>query len=199
MDFVKKPKLLDFKSSPPHLQFNDFVLTGYRPVSTLKECLHSLFYLHNEFGNIYTHGALPIIHITLLCYPDARRAALLAYVTLSLFGVHSAVTARSNMRRLQSFFWQALFRVFLYALRWYGPGTGSPDSMHFYATMDSLAVLGGLVNVVRMPERLSPGSFDYWLNSHQIMHMLVALSIVYLHWGMMEDLVWLRTFECPPE
>lgn len=56
MPFVKKPRLLDFKSSPPHLQFNDCVLTGYRPVSTVKGCLHSLFYLHNEFGNIYTHG-----------------------------------------------------------------------------------------------------------------------------------------------
>ncbi|KAL2078739.1 hypothetical protein ACEWY4_026424 [Coilia grayii] len=272
MAFVKKPKLIDFKSSPPHLQFNDFVLTGYRPVSTFQGCVHSLFYLHNEFGNIYTHaipflcflvllplnipwwqagagwicvlhylaclsptvgsvlyhlfmnheggeliydtllsldmfgvclvntlGALPIVHITLLCYPDARRAAQLAYISLSLYGVYSAVTARSNVRRLQSFIWQAAFRLFLYFLRLYGPGTGSPASMHFYAVMDSLAALGGLVNVARMPERLSPGSFDYWLNSHQIMHMLVALSIVYLHWGMMEDLVWLDTFQCPPE
>ncbi|XP_063077320.1 progestin and adipoQ receptor family member 4 [Engraulis encrasicolus] len=272
MAFVKKPKLIEYHTIPPHLQFNDFVHTGYRPVSTFKGCVDSLFYLHNEFGNIYTHaipfvcfalllplnipwwqagagwicvlhylaclsptvgsvlyhtfmnheggefiydtllsldmfgvclvntlGALPIVHITLLCYPDARNAALLAYISLSVYGVYCAVTARTNVRRLQSFFWQAVFRLVLYMLRWYGPGTGNPASMPFYAIMDSLAVLGGLVNVARMPERMSPGSFDYWLNSHQIMHVLVALSIVYLHWGMMEDLVWLETFECPPE
>lgn len=272
MRFARKPKLLDFKSSPPHLQFNDCVLTGYRPVSTVKGCLHSLFYLHNEFGNIYTHaipfvcfllvlplrlpwwqagagwicllhylaclsptvgsvlyhtfmnhhggediydtllsldmvgvclvntlGCLPIVHITLLCFPLARWGALLLYLSISLCGVYQATRARTNLGRLQSFFWQALFRVFLYLVRWYGPGTGSPASMPLYATMDSLALLGGLVNVSKMPERLSPGSFDYWFNSHQIMHVLVAMSILYLHWGMQLDLQWLEHYTCPVE
>lgn len=56
MDFFTGPKLLDFKNSPPHLQFNKYVLKGYRPISTYRDCLRSLFYLHNELGNIYTHG-----------------------------------------------------------------------------------------------------------------------------------------------
>ncbi|XP_030631745.1 progestin and adipoQ receptor family member 4 [Chanos chanos] len=271
MGFSNGPRLLDFKSSPPHLQFNKFVLTGYRPISTYRECLQSLFYMHNEFGNIYTHGipflffllflplnipwsevdwwicvvhylaclsptvgsvlyhlfmnheggasvyntllsldmfgvclvntlgALPIVHITLLCYPSSRCAAMLAYLLLSLYGIHCAVTARSNVNRLRSFAWQALFRLFLFMLRWIGPGTGSPASLRLYLTMDSLALLGGLVNISRIPERFSPGRFDYWLNSHQIMHMLVILSILYLHWGMLEDLSWITSFQCPAE
>uniref|UniRef100_A0ACB8EUY0 Progestin and adipoQ receptor member 4 n=1 Tax=Sphaerodactylus townsendi TaxID=933632 RepID=A0ACB8EUY0_9SAUR len=56
MAFLGGPRLLDWASSPPHLQFNRFVLTGYRPVSSGSGCLRSLFYLHNELGNIYTHG-----------------------------------------------------------------------------------------------------------------------------------------------
>lgn len=52
------PRLLDFTKTPQHLQFNKYVLTGYRPVSTAPECLRSLFYMHNELGNIYTHGML---------------------------------------------------------------------------------------------------------------------------------------------
>lgn len=56
MAFLGGPRLLDWASSPPHLQFNRFVLTGYRPVSSGPGCLRSLFYLHNELGNIYTHG-----------------------------------------------------------------------------------------------------------------------------------------------
>lgn len=62
MDYFTGPKLLDFKNSPPHLQFNKYVLTGYRPISTYRDCLRSLFYLHNEFGNIYTHGMKNILH-----------------------------------------------------------------------------------------------------------------------------------------
>ncbi|KAM6166483.1 progestin and adipoQ receptor family member 4 isoform 2-T3 [Erethizon dorsatum] len=56
MAFLAGPRLLDWASSPPHLQFNKFVLTGYRPASSGSGCLRSLFYLHNELGNIYTHG-----------------------------------------------------------------------------------------------------------------------------------------------
>lgn len=56
MAFLTGPRLLDWASSPPHLQFNKFVLTGYRPASSGSGCLRSLFYLHNELGNIYTHG-----------------------------------------------------------------------------------------------------------------------------------------------
>lgn len=56
MAFLGGPRLLDWASSPPHLQFNKFVLTGYRPASSGSGCLRSLFYLHNELGNIYTHG-----------------------------------------------------------------------------------------------------------------------------------------------
>lgn len=56
MVFCKRPRLLDFSKTPTHLQFNKYVLTGYRPVSTAQECLRSLFYMHNELGNIYTHG-----------------------------------------------------------------------------------------------------------------------------------------------
>ncbi|XP_062331631.1 progestin and adipoQ receptor family member 4-like [Osmerus eperlanus] len=271
MVFLKGPRLLDFAKTPPHLQFNKYVLTGYRPVATAQDCLCSLFYLHNEFGNIYTHGipflfllmflplslpwaegqwwlclvhylaclsptvgsvlyhifmnheggahvydtllsldmfgvclvntlgALPIVHITLLCYPVSRLAAMLSYTLLSAYGIYSATTARSNTRRLRAFAWQALFRLGLFLLRWGGPGAGSPSSLRLFLTMDLLALLGGLVNISRVPERFHPGLFDYWCNSHQIMHVLVICSIVYLHWGMMEDLAWLRTFQCPGE
>lgn len=56
MAFLNGPRLLDWASSPPHLQFNKYVLTGYRPISSVQDCIRSLFYLHNELGNIYTHG-----------------------------------------------------------------------------------------------------------------------------------------------
>lgn len=56
MAFLNGPQLLDWSNSPPHLQFNRYVLTGYRPISSMQDCIRSLFYLHNELGNIYTHG-----------------------------------------------------------------------------------------------------------------------------------------------
>ncbi|XP_071752064.1 progestin and adipoQ receptor family member 4-like isoform X2 [Centroberyx gerrardi] len=234
MVFCKGPRLLDFTKTPPHLQFNRYVLTGYRPVSSAHECMRSLFYMHNELGNIYTHGsvlyhvfmnhvggehvydtllsldmfgvclvntlgALPIIHITLLCYPTMQQMALLAYILLSAYGIYCATTARTNVLRLQAFFWQALFRFSLFLFRVYGSGVGSPNSLRLFFIMDSLAVAGGLVNIIQIPERFSPGLFDNWGNSHQIMHVMVICSIIYLHWGTLEDLAWIKTYQCPGE
>lgn len=155
-------------------------------------CLRSYLALHAFFA-----GALPIIYITLLCYPFCRRVAMLAYLLLSGYGVYCALRARSNVRRLRSFTWQALFRFVLFMLRLIGAGEGSPASLRLYLSMDMLALVGGLVNISRFPERFSPGGFDYWCNSHQIMHIMVILSILYLHWGMLEDLTWLKGFHCP--
>ncbi|XP_015684107.1 progestin and adipoQ receptor family member 4-like isoform X4 [Protobothrops mucrosquamatus] len=199
MAFLGGARLLDWASSPPHLQFNRFVLTGYRPVSSGSGCLRSLFYLHNELGNIYTHGALPIIYCTLACSPLLRSIALLAYTGLSSYGIFCAVTARSSVRRLQAFAWQALFRFFFFYLRWVGLGTGHPTSLRSYLIMDGLAFLGGVINISRVPERWKPGCFDYWFNSHQIMHVLVVVSILYLHWGVVADLHWIANYACPKE
>ncbi|XP_058039887.1 progestin and adipoQ receptor family member 4 isoform X2 [Ahaetulla prasina] len=199
MAFLGGARLLDWASSPPHLQFNRFVLTGYRPVSSGSGCLRSLFYLHNELGNIYTHGALPIIYCTLACSPLLRSIALLAYTGLSSYGIFCAVTARSSVRRLRAFAWQALFRFFFFYLRWVGLGTGHPTSLRSYLIMDGLAFLGGVINISRVPERWKPGCFDYWFNSHQIMHVLVVVSILYLHWGVVADLHWIANYACPKE
>ncbi|TDG98043.1 hypothetical protein EPR50_G00214330 [Perca flavescens] len=272
MVLYKGPRLLDFAKTPQYLQFNKYVLTGYRPVSTAQDCLRSLFYMHNELGNIYTHGipfflflvllplsipwmevdsawicvvhyvaclcptvgsvvyhvfmnhvggehvydtllsldmfgvclvntlgALPIIHITLLCYPATRQTALLAYILLSAYSIYCATTARTNVLRLQAFIWQALFRFGLFLFRVLGSGVGSPNSLRLFVIMDTLAVVGGLVNIIQIPERFIPGLFDNWGNSHQIMHVMVICSIIYLHWGTLEDLAWIRTYQCPTE
>lgn len=56
-DFIKTESvLLQWKDMPQHLQFNPYVLTGYRPLQTFKGCMSSLFYMHNETINILTHG-----------------------------------------------------------------------------------------------------------------------------------------------
>lgn len=49
-------QLFRLQSCPPWLQFNKFVLDGYRLHLTTRQCLESLFYIHNESFNIYSHG-----------------------------------------------------------------------------------------------------------------------------------------------
>jgi predicted membrane channel-forming protein YqfA (hemolysin III family) len=49
---------------PLHLRFNRYVLDHYRPPTDSIGCLYSLFYIHNETVNIFTH-AVPIFAILL--------------------------------------------------------------------------------------------------------------------------------------
>uniref|UniRef100_A0A6B2LCN1 Uncharacterized protein n=1 Tax=Arcella intermedia TaxID=1963864 RepID=A0A6B2LCN1_9EUKA len=51
---------MPFYKAPHFLTFNPFILTGYRQNLSMKDCLRSVFCIHNETGNIWTHllGAL---------------------------------------------------------------------------------------------------------------------------------------------
>lgn len=153
----------------------------------------------SNYFPLFSAGALPIVYSTLLCYPLLRGAALLGYIGLSSYAIYCAVTARSSVRRLRSFAGQALFRFFFLGLRWLGVGGGSPMSLRHFLTMELLAVSGGVINIARVPERFCPGLFDYWCNSHQIMHVLVVGSILSLHWGVLDDLLWINTHDCPAD
>ncbi|XP_044538710.1 progestin and adipoQ receptor family member 4-like isoform X4 [Gracilinanus agilis] len=195
------PRLLDWINTPSHLQFNPFILTGYRPASSISGCVRSLFYLHNELGNIYSLGAIPMIQCTLVCWPSLRLFTLVMYAFLSVMAGWRALTALSTTARLQAFGWQAIARLLVFGIRWLGIGTGAPRSLLCYLRMDALALLGGLVNVARLPERWGPGIFDYWCNSHQIMHFLSVISILQMHAGVVPDLVWAAShdYACPED
>lgn len=56
---------------------------------------------------------------------------------------------------------------------------------------DLLAVLGGFVGALRVPEKWVPGRLDLLANSHHIMHVVVVYAVYHLHQGAVLDLVWL--------
>ncbi|XP_018784574.1 PREDICTED: uncharacterized protein LOC108966257 isoform X4 [Bactrocera latifrons] len=60
--FNSTKQLQKWQDMPKYLQFNPYVLNGYRPLTTFRGCLWSLFSWHNETVNILTH-AIPIFYI----------------------------------------------------------------------------------------------------------------------------------------
>ena len=47
--------------------------------------------------------------------------------------------------------------------------------------MGALFAFGGLLYVVRLPERRAPGKYDYVLNSHQLFHTLTVVAALLQH------------------
>lgn len=53
---MKEKRVCTFQELPSWAQDNIYILTGYRiPTNSYAKCFESLFYLHNETGNVYSH------------------------------------------------------------------------------------------------------------------------------------------------
>ncbi|KAI9024674.1 hemolysin-III related-domain-containing protein [Hyaloraphidium curvatum] len=64
--------LLRFEDLPAWLRDNFYIITGYRPeLSTYTACLRSIFYVHNESGNIWTHLFGAALFVGLAAYTYA--------------------------------------------------------------------------------------------------------------------------------
>ena len=69
--------LFPLANQPDWYRDNDFIHTGYRPISySYLGSLRSLFYIHNETGNIYSHLAAATWMLVLpsIYYPYAKAA-----------------------------------------------------------------------------------------------------------------------------
>ncbi|GLD73505.1 progestin and adipoQ receptor family member 4-like protein [Lates japonicus] len=114
-----------------------------------------------------------------------------------LHGIYCATTAQTRPGAHVAA-WQALFRFSSSCSASVRQRVGSPNSCASFVIMDSLAVLGDWSTSSRS-QSAQPRLFDNWGNSHQIMHVMYICSIIYLHWGTLEDLAWIKTYQCPTE
>lgn len=268
----KYDELLEWKDMPKYLQFNPYVINGYRPLTTFKGCLLSLFYWHNETINILTHaipifyilavvpglmpwengyrflsfchvfgslapwcgsfvyhlfmniekgedvyyrllkldmvgiwvsqsfGALPLVTATTLCFTFKWKwCIIISYCLLSLWGLYKALTASSPWQRRLCFALPFTMRSILTFLRTIGVvGSNRITMSHVYLQLvvDGVSILGGAIGAMRIPEKWFPGLVDYYLNSHNIMHVLVVVAVYSMHQATVRELAWMSTAQC---
>lgn len=266
----KNEDLLQWKDMPKHLQFNPYIFTGYRPLLSVWGCLNSLFYLHNETINIFTHG-IPIVYI-LLSIPDMKRwtqpdlrfltwchivgsispwvgsfvyhlfmnlergekiyyrllqldmlgiwicqcfgampmviattyclprllrwFSVSSYCLFSLWGLYKAMIAISPWERRLSFLLPFCMRIVLCIFRFYNFGGGDPAARTHLILQDLISLIGGAIGAMHIPERWFPGCVDMYLNSHNIMHILVVTAVYSMHVATMGDLAWMDQVKC---
>uniref|UniRef100_A0A336M8N6 CSON011273 protein n=1 Tax=Culicoides sonorensis TaxID=179676 RepID=A0A336M8N6_CULSO len=261
--------LKDWHEMPRHLQFNPYVLKGYRPLQDVRGCLNSLFYMHNETVNILTHGipivyilatvpailpweneyrflswchlvgsvapwcgsfmyhlfmnlehgeytyyrllqldmlgiwisqsfgALPMVTATVFCLNGFMKwFIILSYCVLSIWGLYKALTAASPWQRRLCFALPFTMRIFLALLRVTRLGGGNPSSFTHVVLQDSVSLVGGVIGAMHIPEKWFPGAVDMWLNSHNIMHILVVTAVYSMHQATVLDLEWMVNGKC---
>lgn len=146
-------------------------------------------------------GALCGIRATLFCFPIWRNLAVMTYLIISCASLSFILTAKTPKERFAPL---AVFGVLRYmflcvrlTLKFLDYGCGSNEALKYCIVMDSFACIGGLINIARIPERWYPGQFDFFGNSHQIMHVLSVISVLFLHLGVTEEFQWMSTYKCP--
>lgn len=149
---------------------------------------------------VNSFGALCGIRATLFCFPIWRALAVMVYLVLAFASLSFILKAPTPKERLVPF---AVFGVLRYiflmvrlTLQYLGYGCGTPDALFYCILMDCCAFTGGVINILRVPEKWFPGHFDIFGNSHQIMHVLTALSLVFLHLGSVKEFEWMDVHQC---
>lgn len=87
-----------FNALPKWLQDNDFLHRGHRPpLPSFKLCFQSIFRLHTETGNIWTHGLGALIFVVLFIYSMSTLGEHHTFVDRFMFGIFfvAAITCLS--------------------------------------------------------------------------------------------------------
>ena len=67
-----------------------------------------------------------------------------------------------------------------------GPGLFGAESVKSFLKMGTLYLSGAFVYARHLPEKWYPGRFDYFLHSHQIMHVMAVCAAAYHYKGLCE-------------
>jgi channel protein (hemolysin III family) len=91
-DFTVPPKdetlrYYTYDEAPPIMQDNPFILTGYRCGYTFKMCCRSLFALHNETMNVWTHlvGVAFFLLLALQLFANVLEPRILHYAVFAIY------------------------------------------------------------------------------------------------------------------
>jgi Haemolysin-III related len=131
-----------------------------------------------------------MLWLPLACTSPALKTAFL----LGVYVVSTAlvVLAHDVRQRGAGFLVMVLGMVVALAARFQSVFAGE-DSALIWVTGIVLLVLGGAINVARVPERFAAaGALDYALNSHFIMHVLTAVASFICLYGALRDVTVAR-------
>ncbi|XP_001608278.2 progestin and adipoQ receptor family member 4 [Nasonia vitripennis] len=137
-------------------------------------------------------GAMPLIAASVHCLPSILwHLCIVTYCFLSVWGLFKAMHAKSPWERRLCFSPPFMMRMLVLVLRSFGVGGGNPDAFTHVVLQDLIAVIGGTIGAMRIPEKWMPGRVDMYLNSHNIMHVMVVMAVCSMHAATLQDLAWM--------
>jgi len=141
-----------------------------------------------------TFGALVTICAAIHCFEyETKRTILTFYLFICILCLYQAMTVSTVWGRRFAFTAPFSIRVLCLLLRLSSWGGGAPNTTYYVIMQDLLAIMGGYIGAVNIPEKWFPGKVDLVFNSHHIMHVLVVAAVYQMHKAAELDLVWMSS------
>lgn len=139
---------------------------------------------------------------TFFCFPQAYRMVTGIYFVIGVVLFVCIMKATTSKTKMQPLVALGVIRVLiLYPVRCImtsmGYTTGPLGTIWYLLGVEIIGLIGGIINVSRLPERWYQGKVDYFFNSHNIMHIFVLIAPAVLHGGTVMDFEWMQNAECP--
>lgn len=138
-----------------------------------------------------TFGALTTLNASFIVYGTMVRQSITAfYLCLSLWALYKALSGRSAWQRALSFTLLVTVRIIAFIVRLSTADYHLDRNHLLHVTMQELLpILGAFLSATRIPERFCPdGWLDLAFNSHNIMHCMVVLGAVHMHFAFLVDI-----------
>lgn len=148
---------------------------------------------------VNTFGYVIAIIATFKCFQTLQLFTLAIYLSMSSVALYYLITAKNASQRFAPLSFYALSRPLILLARLYINYLQLHTDhlgVRFYVFMDTVAMLGAVINVFKFPERFLPGCLDFAINSHQIMHLCTMASIFCLTKAAELDIEFLRACRC---
>jgi predicted membrane channel-forming protein YqfA (hemolysin III family) len=127
-------------------------------------------------------AALSLTWLLLPCAPLALKLALALGPTVAS-ALYIVFLARTPASRAKAFGVLWLGRVaVITATAAFSLAHWPAAWLAFHLASELSTCVGAVINVLRIPEKWYPGRFDFWLQSHTLMHVCVAFSMFAQHY-----------------
>ncbi|KAJ1554816.1 hypothetical protein HK405_004003 [Cladochytrium tenue] len=169
-----KPALLTAGDMPGWYHAPPHILGGYRPaMGSVRECVNSLRYVHNETGNIWSHALGVVVFVALLgnTFGVVTKGAGVAasWVDILVLVALTALFLVTGFSALAPL----IHAGFLYGIPFIIKSLG----LLYIVSEGIIYILAVVFFLSHVPERWYPGFFDLWGHSHQIFHLLIVAAV----------------------
>ena len=144
---------------------------------------------------------ITFLKATFFCFPQVRWIVTGCYFVTGFISLAYIKRGTNAVTRTQPLVILGLVRMScLYPVRCImasiGYTTGPVGTLWYLLGVELIGLFSGVINLSCLPEKWFEGKFDYFFNSHNVMHLFVLIAPIILHRGTVMDFQWMQTAKC---